>query len=253
MPTPNFSLPLIDGASPISIVNDMNALATAADSAMGTLATHGDISAVKTIAQTATTQATAAQKTAEAANGAAEGASKSATDATALANSAISQAKNAQATATEALERAQAIEAHTYFTNMTEHPNNPWRGKSTIFGRQANDGSRIEVVGSANVRPIGGGQYCNKADVTAKIVTSPSGTQGIPLFTSTYTPISRVSVANCGLFFFTGSSSAAYNNDSVYTCTVWLDTDGVVYLTVMNYQQSDYVYGFLSTGPFPVK
>lgn len=253
MPTPNFNLPLINGAAPISIVNDMNSLATATDSAMGTLATHGDISAVKVIAQNAQAQATEAQKTAEAAKGAADGASNTAANATALANSAISQAKNAQATATESLERAQAIEAHTYFTNMTEHPDNPWRGKSTMSGRQSNDGSRIELVGSANTRPTGGGQYATKTEVSAKITATPSGAPGIPLFTSTYSPLSRITVGNCGLFFFTNDQSAAYKYDAAYSSSIWLDTDGVVYLSVMNYQNADYVYGFMSTGPFPVK
>lgn len=99
MPTPNFNLPLINGASPISIVNDMNALATAADSAMGTLATQGDITAVKTVANNANSAAAQssiyadeAKKIASAANTAASSASGAASTANATANSAYSLA-----------------------------------------------------------------------------------------------------------------------------------------------------------------
>lgn len=99
MSTPNFNLPLINGASPISIVNDMNRLATATDSAMGTLATQGDISSANTKAQTALDTATKAQVDADKASAAA----KTANDAAATANSV---ALEAQSSANAALQSA---------------------------------------------------------------------------------------------------------------------------------------------------
>lgn len=110
MPTPNFNLPLINGASPISIVDDMNALATAADSAMGRLATQGDISAADTKAQTALDTATKAQTDADKASAAA----KTANDAAATANSAAvgaqSSANDAQQSANSAYTLANTIQ-----------------------------------------------------------------------------------------------------------------------------------------------
>lgn len=54
MPTPTYNLPLINGASPISIVNDMNALANAVDAALASIK-NGDASAadIELIRQTA--------------------------------------------------------------------------------------------------------------------------------------------------------------------------------------------------------
>lgn len=110
MPTPNFNLPLINGASPISIVNDMNALATATDSAMGRLATQGDISSVNTKAQTALDTATKAQAVADKASAEA----KTANDAAATANSAAlaakSSANDAQQSANSAYTLANTIQ-----------------------------------------------------------------------------------------------------------------------------------------------
>lgn len=88
MPTPNFNLPLINGASPISIVNDLNSLATAADSAMGTLATSGDIASVRQVANNANTLAQQANTTAEEAKASATTANDGATTAISVANSA---------------------------------------------------------------------------------------------------------------------------------------------------------------------
>lgn len=103
MATPNFNLPLINGASPISIVNDMNSLATSVDSAMGTLATQGDIAAVKTVANNANTAAAQsavaaneAKAVAETANAAASSASGVASTANATANSAYSLATDVE-------------------------------------------------------------------------------------------------------------------------------------------------------------
>ena len=105
MPTPNFNLPLINGASPISIVNDMNSLATAVDSAMGTFANASDLASIRTTANnaastanTAAETAETAKGTAEAANAAAASAQSAATAANGTANTALANAGNANAT-----------------------------------------------------------------------------------------------------------------------------------------------------------
>lgn len=110
MPTPNFDLPLINGASPISIVNDMNALATAADVAMGTLATQGDITAVKTIANNANSAAGQSAVSAAEAKSIANTANDAATKATGVANTA-----NATAIAAQSL----ANDVQSFITNYT--------------------------------------------------------------------------------------------------------------------------------------
>lgn len=102
MPTPNFKLPLINGASPISIVNDMNALATATDSAMGTLATQGDISAVRTVANQAAKDATAATSKADVASATADTASQTASTALSQSNTAIATSEQAATSAANA-------------------------------------------------------------------------------------------------------------------------------------------------------
>ena len=101
MPTPNFNLPLINGASPISIVNDMNALATAADSAMGTLATQGDIAAVKTLANNANNTASQSSVSADEAKAIANTANAAATSAAGVANTANATANSAYSLATD--------------------------------------------------------------------------------------------------------------------------------------------------------
>lgn len=110
MATPNFNLPLINGASPISIVDDMNSLATAADSAMATLATQGDIAAVKTVANNA--NSTAAQSSVSA-----EEAKSIANTANAAATSASGVASTANATANSAYSLANDVD--TYIKNYT--------------------------------------------------------------------------------------------------------------------------------------
>lgn len=101
MPTPNFNLPLISGASPISIVNDMNSLATATDSAMGTLATQGDIAAVRTIANNANETAAQSSIYADEAKSIANTANTAATSASGVANTANATANSAHSLATD--------------------------------------------------------------------------------------------------------------------------------------------------------
>lgn len=102
MPTPNFNLPLINGASPISIVNDMNSLASAADSAMAKLATKGDIDSVKLIANQAAKDATSANSAATRAESTAGNATKTASTALSNSNTAIARAEQANTAANEA-------------------------------------------------------------------------------------------------------------------------------------------------------
>lgn len=109
MPTANFNLPLIDPAAPISIVNDMNALATAADSAMGTLATSGDIASVRQVANNATAVAQEANANAQDAQGAAKTANEAAVAAQNTATVAQNTATAAQNTANGAAASVNAI------------------------------------------------------------------------------------------------------------------------------------------------
>lgn len=109
MPTPTFNLPLINGNSPISIVNDMNALANAVDTALSALkagtATATDIELIRQTAEaaqsTANNAVTASAKAQDAANAAQQTATSASTIATtanensSIANSNATAAKNA--------------------------------------------------------------------------------------------------------------------------------------------------------------
>lgn len=108
MPTPNFNLPLINGASPINIVSDMNALATAVDSSLALLATNEQIAQIKQIATNALTAANSAEAAASKAEGEASAANEtavvaqsSANSASALANSANNKASKLEANAND--------------------------------------------------------------------------------------------------------------------------------------------------------
>lgn len=111
MPTPNFNLPLINGASPIAIVNDMNALATAVDAAMATLVTATQLAAVKTTADSASKTATQALTAANAADGKATTAATNATTAVNTANSAHATAITAAQNATGAIASIETLNA----------------------------------------------------------------------------------------------------------------------------------------------
>lgn len=109
MPTPNFKLPLINGASPIAIVNDMNALATAVDAAMATLVTASQLAAVKTTADSASETAEQALTAANAADGKATTAATNATTAVNTANTANATANTAAQNATGAIASIKTI------------------------------------------------------------------------------------------------------------------------------------------------
>ena len=248
MPTPNFNLPLINGASPISIVNDMNALATACDSALGTLPTSGDIASIKNQAETANANATAANKTAQNALSTAQTASSSAATANSTANSASNKADNAQETATNAKTAANDIEAHTYFTQLGEHSKNPWGGKGAMTAYQSNDGKMFYCNGCPAMRPTAGGIYATSAEIISSLTNMPSGGSGIPLFVLKQAPIAPINLKNVGIQFFSDDATAAFSFNYTYVHNLIIDTDGIVYMTEEDYRNRKYSYGLISTG-----
>lgn len=230
MPTPNFNLPLIDGASPISIVSDMNSLATAADSAMAKLATQGDISAIKTQVTNANKVATEAQAEAVKASGSADAASKSAATANATANTAKGSADNANASVVALKTKTDSIESHVYFQDMERNSANPfpvqgWNAK------RSNDFTRFEINGYIGIKPGGGGDYVDNETVRAAKITVPGTTSiyGIPLFNLGKAPTSALRIIS-GVFFHTANASDPYSYNNVYTAEIYVGTDGVAYL-----------------------
>lgn len=115
MPTPTFQLPLIDGSSPISIVNDMNALATAVDAALASLktgtATAADIELIKQTVEAVQSLANDAITAATKAQAAAGSAQQSANTANALATTANDKSSIAAGNATAAKNAVDALTA----------------------------------------------------------------------------------------------------------------------------------------------
>lgn len=115
MPTPTFNLPLIDGSSPISIVNDMNALANAADAALAALkagsATSSDIELIKQTAEAAQSSANNALTAAAKAQDAATSAQQTANSANVLATTANDNSTIAIDNATAAKNAVNALTA----------------------------------------------------------------------------------------------------------------------------------------------
>lgn len=115
MPTPTYNLPLIDGSSPISIVNDMNALANAVDAALAALkagsATAPDIELIRQTAEAAQSSASDALTAAAKAQGAAASAQQTANGANALATTANENSSIATGNATAAKNAVDALTA----------------------------------------------------------------------------------------------------------------------------------------------
>lgn len=115
MPTPTYNLPLINGSSPISIVNDMNALANAVDAALAALkagsATAADIELIKKTAEAAQSTANNALTAAAKAQGAAGSAQQTANSANALATTANDNSSLATGNATAAKNAVDALTA----------------------------------------------------------------------------------------------------------------------------------------------
>lgn len=250
MPTPNFNLPLINGAAPISIVNDMNALATATDSAMGTLATQGDISAIKTKITNANKVATEAQSEAVKASGAAEAASEAAATANATANAAKGSADNANAAVTALKTQTEKIESHVYFQEMERNAKNPFPA-AEWNGKRSNDYTRFEINGFIGVKPGGGGYYADNSAVSAAktLIPGTSATYGVPLFNIGKTPATAFFI-KCGLFFHTTNASDPYSYNTVYNTALGVGTDGVAYIVADEglVATTGITYGFCNTG-----
>lgn len=115
MSTPTFNLPVISGSSPISIVNDMNALANAVDAALAALqsgtASAADIELIKQSAEAAKNVANNAITAAAKAQGAATSAQETANTANALATTANENSSIANSNATTAKNAVDALTA----------------------------------------------------------------------------------------------------------------------------------------------
>lgn len=250
MPTPNFNLPLIDGASPISIVNDMNSLASAADSAMGTLAKSGDISELRTQVTNANKSATEAQAEAVKASGAAKAASETAATANATANAAKGSAANANDSVTALKAQMDTVQAHTYFQHMERHSKNPFPVQAWN-ARRSNDFTRFEINGYIGIKADGSGDYVDNAAVRAAKVLVPGTTEiyGIPLFILGKAPDNAFRIIS-GIFFHTVNASDPYSYNTVYTSEVYIGTDGVAYLATKGSLDAatGITYGTCNTG-----
>lgn len=250
MPTPNFNLPTINGASPISIVNDLNGLAYAADAAMGNLATQGDISAIRTQVTNANKVATEAQTEAVKATGAAEAASEAAETANATANAAKGSADNANAAVTALKTQTDKIESHVYFHELERHAKNPFPANSWR-GMRSNDYSRFEINGFVGVKPDGGDGYASHADIIAARTVIPGTTAayGVPLFIIGKQPTNAIAI-NSGMFFRTDNRSDPYSYNAAFICNIYVGTDGVAYVATENALDRDnsICYGNCNTG-----
>ena len=246
MPTPNFNLPLINGASPISIVNDMNSLATAADSAMGTLATQGDISAIRTqvtnankVAAEAQAEAVKASGTAEAVSEAAEAAQSAATTANTTANSALSEAR-------EATSRAKTLEGIVNLHSATVHPDNPWKGtvETSQVCRVSDDGKHCEFYGFVGTRATKQYNYAANSDVQSAKRTIPgtSKNTGGPLYYMGYT----LTIPSAALYWTVASNSEAFCQNNSWVTSLYVGTDGILYLDANGIGEKSITYGSAS-------
>lgn len=232
MPTPNFNLPLINGASPISIVNDMNALATAADSAMGRLATQGDISTANTKAQTALDTATKAQADADKASAAAKTANDAAATANSTALAAQSSANDAQQSANSAYSLANTIQNHisaaeTYTKAGTYHLSDTTYS-ATLY--VADDNKHFKLIGDA----VG--------TKSKSAIPGLAGLYGAKLTTDSPLGALRAAVDIPAVGFLRLSDGATY------TGRIAAGTDGNIYLdpTKSNATLTTVHFGFLN-------
>lgn len=247
MPTPNFNLPLIDGASPISIVNDMNALATAADSAMVKLATQGDISAIKTQVTNANKIASEAQTEAVKASGAAEAASEKAATAQSSATTANTTANSALSEAREATSRAKTLEGIVNLHAATIHPDNPWKDtiETAQVCRVSDDGKHCEFSGFIGARATKQYNYAANADVLSAKRTIPgtSKNTGIPLFYMGYAPTNTLSIPGAAMYWTVANASEAFCQNNSWVTDLYVSTDGVLYIDANGIGDKGLTYG----------
>lgn len=247
MPTPNFNLPLIDGASPISIVNDMNSLATAADSAMGTLATQGDISAIRTQVTNANKVATEAQTEAVKASGKAEVASEAAATAQSAASTANTTANSALSEAREATSRAKTLEGIVNLHAATIHPDNPW--KDTVEASQecrvSDDGRHCEFYGFIGARATKQYNYAANSDVQSAKRTIPgtSKNTGVPLYYMGYKPANTLTIQSSSIYWTVDTNSEAFCQNNSWITNLYVGTDGVLYLDANGIGDKGITYG----------
>lgn len=250
MPTPNFNLPLINGSSPISIVNDMNSLATATDSAMAKLASQGDLSSIHTQVTNANKVATEAQAEAVKASAAAAAASESAATANATANEAKGSAGNANSAVSALNTQTNKIESHVYFQEMERNSKNPFPVQGWS-GKRSNDFTRFEINGYIGVMPGGTGDYIENASIIAARTTVPGTTNitGIPLYNLGKAPTTAIRIIS-GVFFHTANASDPYCYNSIYTAEIYIGTDGVAYLATKGAldKETGITYGTCNTG-----
>lgn len=232
MPTPNFNLPLINGAAPISIVNDMNSLATSVDSAMGTLATQGDISATNTKAQTALDTATRAQAGADKASADAKTANDTAATANSTALVAKSAANDAQQSANSAYTLATTIQngisASETYTKAGAYSLSDTNYESALYVSDDNQKLKLlgDVVGTKSKTAIPGLSEFYGAKLTTD---SPLGA----LRTAVEIP---------------GAGFLALSDGGIYTARIAVGTDGNIYLdpTRSNTTLTSVHFGFLN-------
>lgn len=247
MPTPNFNLPLINGASPISIVDDMNSLATAADAAMGTLATQGDISSITTQVKNANTVATEAQTEAVKASGAAEEASKAAATAQSAATTANTTANSALSEAREATSRAKTLEGIVNLHSATIHPDNPWKdaAETAQSCRISDDGKHCEFYGFVGARATKQYNYAANSDVKSAKRTIPgtSKNTGVPLYYMGYSPSNALTIPSAALYWTVGNASEAFCQNNSWVTNLYVGTDGILYIDANGIGDSSLTYG----------
>lgn len=250
MPTPNFNLPLIDGAAPISIVNDMNALATAADSALGTLATQGDISAIKTQVTNANKVAAEAQTEAVKASGAAAAASEAAATAKSAATTANTTANSALSEARAATSRVKTLEGIVNLHDAAVHPDNPWKdtAETSQACRVSDDGKHCEFYGFVGTRPAKEYNYAANSDVKSakRVIPGTSKNTGVPLYYMGYTPTITLTIPCAALYWTVANNSEAFCQSNSWVTSLYVGTDGVLYLDANGIGDKSVTYGSAS-------
>ena len=229
MPTPNFNLPLINGASPISIVNDMNALATAADSAMGTLATQGDIAAVKTVANNANSTASQSSVSADEAKAIANTANAAATAASGVANTANTTANSAYSLATD---------VETFINNYTTFDLVPTEQPSGISTSKFD--FHVAVNRNRTAFRIWGRFYFVQGD-SVPLVSIPGQTRyGIKLTNSSpLSPVPKSYTFSLGIGTWDNFTNIA--NGKIGLTSAAVGTDGNIY--VATYERNNIMPG----------
>lgn len=225
MPTANFNLPLIDASSPISIVNDMNALATATDSAMTQFSTSSSLDAIRTLANNANAVANQANTTAEAAQSTANAAATEATAANSAAQSANTLATAANTNANSAMSQAQQVSAdlRKYFNFSVFSRYSPSYGSTT-------DGDKLTLVFNQDKTLFKlYGRIRVAHSVTNTAVPGLSGVYGLQL--SNNSPFGAL---NSG-YQIVGLGTTTYQNTSSntrawYTASIAIGSDGNIYL-----------------------